>query len=387
MRILLIHNFYQDPGGEDVVFEQEYSYLSEDHEVDRVTFQNKKGWKGALQFLLTPYNVYAGASIKKAIRKFKPDLIHIHNLHYAIGPICIRIAHRLGIPIVFTLHNYRLICPSAILYHGGKLLLDSIHEPFPWTAVRKGTLSHSVAKTFWVAASNWAHRKIGTFNMVGRYIVLTPFAESVFQKSQLHIPQQKFTVKPNFISPPKTARKIPRKNHFLFVGRLTEEKGIQILLNVFKQHDWILRIAGDGPMKDPVLKVSLNNPNIEYLGVLNQEEVLSEMAECTALLFPSVWYEGMPMTIIQALSRGTPIIASKLGAMETMIQHEHNGLLFLPNDVDDLQAKIGYWLKMDGATKEKISQQNILEYHTRYDPVSNKRMLLDIYKTLVNDDQ
>src|SRR5690606_38658243 len=151
MRILIIHNHYQHPGGEDVVFGQERDLLNDTAAVSTLTFRNHRGWRGLWQTLWSPWNIWAGRRVKRAIRQHNPTVIHIHNLHYAIGPIAIRIAKRKGVPVVMTLHNYRLLCPSATLFHNGKVFTESLHAAFPWKAVRLGVHSHSVLKTFWLA--------------------------------------------------------------------------------------------------------------------------------------------------------------------------------------------------------------------------------------------
>src|SRR5690606_10534257 len=170
MRILVIHNFYQHPGGEDVVFEQERALLGATEDVFSLTFTNHKGLRGAWQTLWSPWNIWAGKCVKQAVRRHRPDVIHIHNLHYAVGPVAIRIAKRMGVPVVMTLHNYRLICPSATLFSHGKLFTDSLHTQFPWRAIGWGVHSHSRFKTFWLAWTTWLHKKLGTWKLVDRYI-------------------------------------------------------------------------------------------------------------------------------------------------------------------------------------------------------------------------
>src|SRR5690606_35711363 len=173
---------------------------SSDLDVEVLTFQNRKGWRGLVQTLWSPWNGRAARRVKRAIEQFHPDIIHIHNLHYAVGPIAIRVAKRLGVPVVMTLHNYRLICPSATLFSHGKLFTDSLHTQFPWRAIGWGVHSHSRFKTFWLAWTTWLHKKLGTWKLVDRYITLTDFAKQVFVGSSFGIPPEKYVTKPNFVA-------------------------------------------------------------------------------------------------------------------------------------------------------------------------------------------
>ncbi|MGK6351824.1 glycosyltransferase [Parapedobacter sp. DT-150] len=379
MRILIIHNYYQDPGGEDAVFEQERALLATTETVETLTFRNQKGWRGAWQTLWSPWNTWAGRRVKQAIRTFSPDVIHIHNLHYAIGPIAIRIAKRHGIPVVMTLHNYRLLCPSATLFHAGKLFLDSLHAGFPWKAVRLGVHSNSVFKTYWLAFTVWLHKLLGTWCMVDRYIVLTDFARQLFVDSSFGVPATQFVVKPNFVADTSQLAAV-RGRHFLFIGRLTQEKGIKVLLEAFGGTELHVRIVGDGPLRTSVVDAAQQSANITYLGTLGRGGIEAQLASCTALIFPSVWYEGMPMTVIEAFASGTPVIASNLGAMQSMIHDGQNGQLYTPGDAAALRRETQRWLSSEDAYRQQVSDGAREAYEQRYTAHQNHTLLLDIYR-------
>jgi glycosyltransferase involved in cell wall biosynthesis len=283
MRILIIHTFYQDPGGEDTVFQQESSLLAQGHEVQTLTFQNKKGWRGALQTIGSFWNICAAQRVKKIIRTFKPDIVHVHNTHYAAGPIIVRTIAKLGIPQVMTLHNFRLLCPSATLYHHNHLFLDSLQEEFPWTAIRQKAFNNSTVKTFLLALNYWFHRKIGTWAKVNRYINLSSFAKNIFVESTLHLPSTKFEIKPNFVFPATIAPE-GTKAYFVYVGRLSDEKGILNLIDTFIGTDFQLQLIGGGPLENEVLRSIKNQPNISYLGFKKRSEILPLIAKAQALL-------------------------------------------------------------------------------------------------------
>ncbi|RDB04733.1 glycosyltransferase family 4 protein [Runella aurantiaca] len=382
MKILLIHTFYNLKGGEDFVFEQESNLLSKHLIIDKLMFHNKQSFFGAFQFLLYFWNLSSSKRIKKSILEFKPDIIHVHNFHFASGPIIIRVANKLGIPIVVTLHNYRLLCPSATLLSNDSLFLDSITSRFPWLAIKKKLYRNSYIQTFWLGLVNWLHKKIGTWYLVDKYIVLTGFSKNIFLNSWLGRNPDKFVVKPNFIQN-YFVSPVSRNNKFLFVGRLSEEKGITLLLNVFKNIDYQLLIAGDGPLLDDVCTASNTYNNITYLGSLNKSQILNEMNCCTALLFPSIWYEGMPMTILEAFSVGTPVIASNLGAMASMITHKFNGLHFETGNSDSLKSALDFWVNSDERFKKLLQENAKLTYDLKYTPEKNLDFIIDIYKSVL----
>lgn len=384
MRILVIHNRYQNPGGEDLVVDQESTLIAQHESVDTFLTNNKKGWAGFRQFLSYPFNRTIFRELDRKLAQFNPDIVHLHNLHYAIGPQLIRHLHRRGIPIVMTLHNYRLLCPSATLFHKGKLFTASINAVFPWEAIRKGVHQQSKLKTFWIAFTYYLHRQVGTWQKVDRYLVLTPFAKDLFQHSALGIPENKLLVKPNFIRDPMKDQEEPqREDFFLFVGRLSEEKGIRTLLGAFENSPYTLHLAGDGPLRELVEQKSTEQSNIHYLGQLDSTEIHKKMRACNALIFPSQWYEGMPMTLIEAFSTGTAVIASNLGAMATMISHGRDGLLFQAGDAGDLKANLDLWEQSDTTSKNSIRLHARKTYEAHYTAETNKQLLLTIYRDLL----
>jgi glycosyltransferase involved in cell wall biosynthesis len=340
MKIVLIHSHYQLQGGEDAVVEQELELLQKHHEVSVLYFQNQGGLQGALQFIRSLWNSSTARKVRQRIGEFQPDVVHVHNWHFALGPLVFREINRLNIPIVHTVHNYRLLCPSAILLHHGKLFTASLQQSFPWNAVGKKVYRSSIVLTFWLAFVVWFHKKIGTWQKIDSYVCLTPFAAELFQQSNFGVSKERFTVKPNFRKVPIVDSTIDKESHFLFIGRLSEEKGIEVLLEAFKELPFLIKIAGEGPFKELVEEASKQFSNIRYLGNLSSEEVLAELQKTQALIFPSVWFEGMPMTVIEAFSVGTPIIASNVGAMSSMIFNGSNGFHFDLGNIKDLKENI-----------------------------------------------
>ncbi len=383
MKILIVHTKYQQFGGEDTTVKQELEVLSFSNQVDTLFFQNKKGFIGFLQFFGSIWNMVAYFKLKQKIKSFKPDVIHIHNWHFASGPILIRVCHKNKIPVVVTIQNYRLLCPSALLLHNNDLFIDSLYQNFPWKAVRKAVYRNSRIQTFWLAFVVWFHKKIGTWKKVDKYICLTPFAVELYMQSTLDLTLQKFTIKPNFSYLPDISKRTDRENHFLFIGRISEEKGIRLLLQVFEKSDYKLKIAGTGPLINYVIDKCNQNPNIEYIGNLDKNSVINELMKCSALIFPSIWYEGMPLIIIESFSCSTPIISSNLGAMSSMIVHGENGLHFRPNDLIDLNKMIQQWSAYSEVQKEQFYSNSFLHFSRIYSDKKQLAYLENIYQGVI----
>jgi len=384
MKVLLLHTQYQQKGGEDGVFQQDFDLLIKTEKVNKLIFYNKSGSIGAAQFIFSLWNINSARNLRSAIRNHNPDIIHLHNWHFATGPIIIRTAKKMGIPLVITLHNYRLLCPSATFLHQGNIFTSSLQADFPWAAVRNRVYRNSAIQTFWLAFVVWFHKQIGTWKMVDRYLVLTDFARNLFVHSTLGVTAGSFIVKPNFVvDSPKSTQ--VRAESFLFIGRLSEEKGIETLVHAFRKNGLTLRIAGGGPLETLVLDASREVNTIHYLGTLDKLAIQRELSTCTALVFPSIWYEGMPMTILEAFAAGTPVVASNLGAMATMIQSGHNGLHFEAGNSTSLTDALLHWQALPETEKAIYRRNARTSYEAHHTPKENRKQLLAIYQQIIDE--
>ena len=331
-----------------------------------------------LKLLQLPFNFQSYYKTKRKIAEFKPDVVHIHNLHFGGSASVIYAIKRSKVPFVITLHNFRLLCPSGILFFNGKLFLDSLHQTFPWKAVQLGVYKNSKLITFWLGLSMYIHNKLGTWKNCNKYIVLNEHARKLFLNSNLKLSENQLIVKPNFSSVPVLQAQ-EREEHFLYVGRFTEEKGIMLLLSVFSSCTYKIKIAGDGPLKHEVVNYASKYPNIEFLGIVNQTDIFILMQQCTALVFPSIWFEGMPLTIIEAFACGTPVIVSKLGAMETMVTLGLDGLHFEANNALDLKNKLDEWMNLSLDEKNQYHNNALTTFNNKYTSDKNLKQLLRIY--------
>ncbi|MBI1767592.1 MAG: glycosyltransferase family 4 protein [Bacteroidetes bacterium] len=382
MKILLIHNKYKQPGGEDNVFESEGELLSKHgHFVERLVFENstiRTFVDEYLSGLKAIYNPQSAWEFRDKIMHFNPDIIHVHNFVPLVSPAIFFVAKEFNIPIILTLHNYRLICPSATLVYKGKIYEQSIHSLFPVDAIMKGVYRNSKLQTAAVAIMVALHNLIGTWkNKVDFYITLSNFAKEKFRTSALAIPEERLVVKPNFV-PDFGIGHSMRNDELLFIGRLVEEKGIQILLKAIKILQFNLTIIGDGPLRKLVTDAAKTNPNIHYLGFQDKASIANHLKKCKALIFPSIWYEGFPLTILEAFSTGTLVIASRLGAMAEIIQDRVNGLLFEAGNEIALANKI---VEMDAEPEwaKHLAENARLSYLQHYTPEKNYGLLVRIY--------
>ncbi|MCA5006424.1 glycosyltransferase family 4 protein [Sphingobacterium bovistauri] len=384
MRILIVHNYYQHKGGEDVLFQQEVEALRKHHQVETITFQNLKGFEGLKQFALYPWNIFAANRILQKAKGFNAEIIHFHNIHYAIGPFAIRKLYNAGFKIVMTLHNYRLICPSATLFFDGKLFTASLDEDFPITAVKKKVLDRSWVKTLITACVYYFHRKMKTWDMVHKYIVLSNFAKETFRVSPFGVEQSKLEVKPNFVPTPTILEKNPQPN-FIYIGRLSEEKGIIPLLEAIKNTEYHIKILGTGPQLEEVLTIVNNSSNIEYLGFLSQEDVTKELNNSSALVFPSICYEGMPMTIIESFALGIPVLCSNIGILEQMVTPNYTGLHFDIHNKKSILDTLDLYTKLSEDDKKRISINCKNEYSSNYTEQKNIQFLNSLYSKAIEE--
>jgi glycosyltransferase involved in cell wall biosynthesis len=382
MKILLIHNKYKQPGGEDNVFKTESEMLEANgHQVDSILFDNaeiKTLWDKCINGLKSLYNPTSAKIVANKIESFKPDVIHVHNFVPLVSPSVFFVANRYGVPVVLTLHNFRMICPSATLFHRNTIYERSLRSFFPWDAVCKGVYRDSVLETGILALTIGLHHMLGTWkNRVDFYIALTSFSKSKFADAKMGLPKDKILVKPNSVGDCGMGHEI-RRDHFLFVGRLVEEKGLRTLLQAAMISKFRLIIIGDGPMREEVVEYTRINPNVVYLGSQNKATVVSHMKACKALIFPSLWYEGLPLTILEAFSAGTPVIASGHGSMKEVIQDKVNGMLFEPGREPDLVRCIDA-INNETVDSTMLSQKARETYLRYYTPERNYGMLLTIY--------
>jgi len=381
MKILFIHNQYTQRGGEDVALDLETKLLQEKgHEVEKLVFTNDsiagRSTSKITSAFKAVYNFDAYTKTENLIRDFKPDIIHVHNLFFVASPSVLFAAAKFKIPVVLTIHNYRLVCANALLLRDGHVCELCIGKTIPLDGIKYKCYHNSSAQSALVTTITSFHKLVKTWqHKVSSYIVLTEFAKDKLKSSSLGVDENKLLVKPNFIDDPGTGS-WPREDFFVFVGRISEEKGIYILLEAFANMSaQKILVIGDGPQKQKLQEQYASNPNIIFAGSMNKDEVLKTLQKSRALIFPSIWYEGLPFTIVEAFATGTPVIASKIGAMTDLITHGYNGYHFTAGSAENLQEGIATF---DGSQQLYLNARET--YTSKYHPDIHYASILKIYK-------
>lgn len=355
------------------------------HQVEKLTFSNKEinslseKLKAALGVV---YNSGSAKVVEERIRAFQPDVIHVHNFFPLLSPSVFSVAQRMHVPIVMTLHNYRLVCPSALLYYNGKVQLENLHKTFPIDAVRQKVYRDSAVQTASVVLTTGIHKVLGTWkSKVAKFIALTPGAAELFRDSSLKLKPEQLAVKPNFTQDIGIGH-AERDDFFLYVGRLTPEKGIETLLKAHELKTFPLKVVGDGPLRERVEAYAAAHAGIDYLGFQNREQVLELLKSARGLIFSSEWMETFGMTIIEAFSTGTPVVAAKIGGAEQLVEDGVNGLHYSPGRAAELSEKVQLLLQHP-ALASKLGAAARKSYEARYTPEANYRMLLSIYEDAI----
>jgi glycosyltransferase involved in cell wall biosynthesis len=383
MRVLLLHNRYQIPGGEDTVVNQEAAFLRDAGQtVDLLEVSNNAIDSITQKFktaLLVPYSPPARKLVAERIRQFQPDIVHVHNFFPALTPSVYDACRGARVPVVQTLHNYRLMCANALLFRQGKVCTECLGHSFPLPAIRHGCYRDSRIGSAAVAAMIGVHRMRNTWTRrVTRFIALTEFARDLFT-AEMGIPQNQIVVKPNATADPGLGD--GSGGYALYIGRLSEEKGIETLLDAARHGSGLgipLKIAGSGPLQ-PLVEDAQFPGKLEYLGQQNPAEVRLLMQRARVLLIPSLWYEGLPMVVPEAFGTGLPIVASRIGALQTLIEDEGNGLLVEPGNAAALAEAVRR-ITAEASFENDLRRQARRTYEALYRPDANLRLLLDIYE-------
>ena len=378
MKVLLAHNAYQQRGGEDAVVEAEAALLrSRGHEVQEYRRHNDElvgtgRAKAAVGTLWSRRTVHEVAALLRAAR---PDVLHVHNTFPLISPSLYWAAADAGVPVVQTLHNFRLMCPQGMLLREGRVCEDCVGR-LPLPAIRHACYQGQRPQTAVAASMLVLHRALGTWqHKVQRYIALNDFCRNKFIQGGL--PADRIVVKPNFVDLPAPAAG-PRDG-LLFVGRLSQEKGIATLSAAAHQlPSGSLRVVGSGPEADRLANVLA----ITALGALPAEQVGAEMVRAQALVIPSLWYENFPRTLVEAMACGLPVLASRIGALAELVEDGVTGLLVEPGNAAEWGAKM-QWALDHPERMAQMGRAARAVYESRYTAAINYEQLTNIYRDAI----
>lgn len=366
MRILVVHNRYVQPGGEDTVVEEEVAALrARGHEVEVAIADNREPAGGTFARIGVAWRaIWARDSAERIgtlAREFRPDVAHVHNHAYELSASIFPALRAAGVPTVATLHNYRMTCSASYLLRDGRPCELCVGTRASWQGIRHRCFRGSRSGSAMVAGMQLAYRR-SAMPAIARWIVLTQFARSIFERAEF--PAERLVVRPNTVR--DAGRPIIERAPdapVLFIGRLEQAKGIETLLNAWGAGigDARLVVVGDGPLRSQLQQGS--HPSVTFMGLQPRERVSELLRMSRALVVPSRWYEGFPMVVLEAFAAGTPVIASDLGALAEVVPAPACGWRVPPGYVDGLRAAIGQALadpvqaQQRGATARLLYEQ------------------------------
>lgn len=377
--VLIVHNYYQIPGGEDTVVANEKKMLEEHgHKVILYSRDNAElKQMSKLQKLLLPvttiFNPRTYREIKKLIQLEKIEIVHVHNTLNLVSPAVYYAAKAMKIPVVQTIHNFRLLCPGATFYRDGRICEDCVQHGLK-CAVRHNCYRGSKIQTLACVISTWFHRMTGIYGKIN-YICLTEFNKSKLLELKQIEPEKVF-VKPNFVySNNVFVPEENRENQMVFAGRLDKLKGVDILFEAWKRMGDTapkLVVCGTGSMEEWCKSfVQQNRVNIEMRGFVSNIEARKLIANSKALILPTQWYEGFPMSIVEAFSVGTPVVCSDLGNAGSIVEEGITGCKFKRDFVEALIDAVNRCSGLYLSTMDT--------YLKKYTETINYKYLVDIY--------
>jgi len=387
MRLLVIHNHYQQPGGEQVAVEAQVSLLRErGHKVilytrDNAEIERYRLWQKAAFFPEAVFSRRTYHEIRTLIARERPDVAHVHNVFPLISPSVYCALKDSGIPVVQTVHNFRFLCPNALFYTHGRICErckygNTLHA-VRWKCYRQSYILSSL-----YALTIGLHRRAGTFKLIDRFIALTEFVAQKLVGSGLTT-QDKISVLGNFMPDP-----LPRPGSFekrepyvAYLGRLSPEKGVEILLDaVTGLPDLRVKIAGDGPQTGVLQTIARQRglQQVEFLGRVAGEEKWELLRNATAVVIPSVWYEVFPFVVLESLAAGTPVVASNLGSLPYVVEDGKSGLLFQAGDSQDLREKLA-WLVQHPVEALQMGRYGCHSVEEKYCAKAHYDKLMEIY--------
>ncbi len=398
MKILLVHNFYGSsaPSGENMVFQAEKKLLEENgHIVIEFTrhsdeIRNRGLWGALKGGLSVAWNPFSLRNIEAVIKRESPDIMHVHNFFPLISPSIFHAIKDFDTAAVFTLHNYRIFCAAAIPMRKNAICTECLDSRSVMSALKYGCYRNGKAATMPLAAMIALHRTLGTWaKHVDAFIALTAFQRQTLANAGL--PGERIYVKPHFYpEAPNPAPWTERENKAVFIGRIGEEKGVDVLLDAWKLLGPAapkLEIIGDGPSKDclsGLITGTFLEDKITFTGQLPFIETQRRLGAAKALVLPSRCFEGFPMVIREAFALGVPVIASRIGSIPDIVRDTVNGTLSEPGNAESLGQIIGKVFN-DPDALQAMSAAARLEFEDRYTAETNLETLIGIYEKAIRN--
>jgi glycosyltransferase involved in cell wall biosynthesis len=380
LRIVVVHNFYQQSGGEDSCVAAETAMLkAHGHDVIPYTVSND-AINSMSRLALASRTIWSGrdyGQLRKLFRMAKPNVVHFHNTFPLISPAAYHAARREGVPVVQTLHNHRLLCCNAVFFRDGKFCQDCLGGVIPWRGVVNRCYRGSRLTSAAVAAMIGAHKAIGTWrDAVDVYIALSQASRSKFVEGGLNA--DRVVVKPNFIYP-DPGEGSGGGGYCLYVGRLSAEKGVLSLMRSWQKPGLPpLKVVGSGPLAQAVEAAAAGRPNVELLGQRSQHTVDELLGRAELLIVPSECFETFGRVVAEAFAKGTPVLAANIGGLSEIVFNGESGVLFDPGDSDDLAERVRF-LFTNAVQLKRMRKRARAAFEQNYTVETNYTRLMSIY--------
>ena len=388
MKVLVCHNYYQQRGGEDQLFEDEAKLLEAHghdvvwHTVHSDTIHGKNILGVAAN---TIWNRAAYNRMLKVIEEHRPDVLHVVNTFPLLSPSVFYAAREADVPVVATIQNYRYFCAQAMCFRGNKAC-EACLGKVPWRAVAHGCYRNSRMGSAVVAAMQMFHRYRNTWNtMIDVFCIASEFSREKLIDAGMD--GEKMMIKPNF-APIDPGCRDGTGGFAVFVGRLADEKGIPTLIEAWERLNAAglkipLKIIGDGPSCDLVNDSQNRFDNIQWLGKLPNSEVYEWLGNASCLIFPSAGYESLPKTLIESMAVGTPVIGANIGSIPEIVHEGETGHLFPVGDPDGLAEAVERFFQAESFSRLTMRERCREEFEKRFEQEENYLALLDIYKEAI----
>lgn len=388
LRVLIVHNHYQILGGEDTVVANEKKLLEENgHEVYLYTRTNKELYsmsniKKALLSFNMVFNFTVYKEISELIRINKIDIVHVHNTLIIISPAVYYAAKRYQIPVVQTMHNFRMLCPGGEFFRNGSICEECIQKGI-YCALKNRCYRNSLYQTFACVLNTMIHRHSGIYKKIF-YICLTEFnKEKLLQlnKKKMVVDANKIYIKPNFTySLNNSISHSIVRTYYLYIGRIEDIKGINLITEAFsKMPDKKLVVVGTGSKLDSLKSTA--SQNVEFLGFLKHNELSKVLTGAKAVIVASQWYETFGMIVTEAYAAAVPVIVGDIGNVSALVDEKRTGLKFIYNSIDSLRSTI---YEFEHLNQYTLSSNAYKKYMNEFSPDINYKLLIDIYYDVIN---
>ena len=379
MRVLQVQSSSRSRGGADDVMDGERDLLAAaGHEVEQLRHSPVGASAGAREAMDVVWNRRAAAEVQTLVGTFRPDVVHVHSPYPLLSPAVFRAASRAGAATVTTVHSYRLVCVVGTCLRDGAVCEDCVGRTVKIPGVLHRCYHDSRAASAAMALSLATHRVAGTFRRdVHRYLALTGFARDLLIRDDY--PAERIGIAPNSVADPgEPTHREGALPYAVFLGRFVPEKGLETLLTAWESLALPLKIAGDGPGRDAVERAAARNPAVEYLGWLDAEAQHRLLAGAGVVVFPSTWYEGQPLVLLQAMAHGVPVVSSDLANIEETAVAQGAGASFTTGDAQSLTRAV-MRLVDDPADARRLGRAGRSAYLRRHTPERALAGLVDEY--------